>query len=30
MKIKVKPEGREEVWIPEKDSLKAWIEELFL
>lgn len=25
MKIKVKPEGREEVYIPEKESLKEWI-----
>lgn len=25
MKIKVKPEGREEVYIPEKESLKDWI-----
>lgn len=25
MKIKVKPEGRKDIWIPEKESLKAWI-----
>lgn len=25
IKIKVKPEGREDVYIPEKESLKAWI-----
>lgn len=25
MKIKCKPEGREDVYIPEKESLKAWI-----
>ena len=24
-KIKVTPEGREGIWIPEKESLKAWI-----
>ncbi len=25
MKIKVKPEGRENIWLPEKESLKAYI-----
>lgn len=25
MKIKVKPEGRKDMWIPEKDSLKEFI-----
>lgn len=25
MKIKVKPEGRENIYIPEAESLKAWI-----
>lgn len=25
MKIKVKPEGRKDVYIPEKESLKKWI-----
>jgi hypothetical protein len=25
MKIKVKPEGREDVWIPEKESVKQFI-----
>lgn len=25
LKIKVKPEGREDIYIPEKESLKAWI-----
>lgn len=23
--IKVEPEGREDIWIPERDSLRAWI-----
>lgn len=27
MKIKVKPEGRENIWIPEKPSLKDFIKE---
>lgn len=26
-KIKVTPEGRENMWIPEKESLKKWIED---
>lgn len=25
MKIKVKPEGRKDIWLPEKKSLKAFI-----
>ena len=25
MKIKVKPEGRENIWLADKDSLKKWI-----
>lgn len=25
MKIKVKPEGRDDIYIPEKESLKEWI-----
>jgi hypothetical protein len=25
-RIKVTPEGREGVWLPDRDSLKAWIE----